>query len=563
MKLILKLFLILFSITTFSQTNLLDASTWTVGSGSVNGFNKYGLDAVNTRETDVGPHGATEIIWKRASGIDSTSAGGWVTDNISIDHTKSYRFSVWIKKTNSNDGRTLFGFSAKDSVGNYTVAYQLNGYQTTNPYFWVGDIPSLNNWYLLVAYIHESSYTEITNLGGIYDLSTGNKALSMNDLKFDSTTTQIASRTFLYDEININDSQYFFDPRIYEINGQEPSIQELIDGPDTQAPTVPTLSSAVQTDTTVDLSWTAATDNIAVTGYKVYKDGVLETTLGNVLSYQVTGLTASTAYNFTVTALDAAGNESAVSNTVNVTTESTSVPATNLLDTSSWVEGTGPVSGFNISGASNENIRELGQNPYGAQGVLWKSQPADSTGGKRGWNTDYVNIDHTKTHRYTSWIKKTNSKDGTIYLMLSCKDDLGNHAALNLNGSVNGAPYPYSSDPQNLDQWYLLVGYIHHSGFTSTTSIGGVYDTNGEKVANMTDHKFSNTATQLKLENILWFSTNPNHALYTYAPTIYEVNGQEPTIQELIDGPDTQAPTAPTLSSTAQTDATVNLSWTA
>ncbi|MFI0429529.1 fibronectin type III domain-containing protein, partial [Mariniflexile sp. HMF6888] len=90
---------------------------------------------------------------------------------------------------------------------------------------------------------------------------------------------------------------------------------------DTQAPTAPTLSSAAQTDTTVDLSWAAATDNIAVTGYNVYRDGVLETTLGNVLSYQATGLTASTAYNFTVTALDAAGNESAVSNAVAITTD--------------------------------------------------------------------------------------------------------------------------------------------------------------------------------------------------------------------------------------------------
>ena len=89
---------------------------------------------------------------------------------------------------------------------------------------------------------------------------------------------------------------------------------------DSQAPTAPVLSSIGQTDTTVDLSWTAATDNTAVTSYKVYKDAVLETTLGNVLSYQVTGLTASTAYNFTVTTLDAAGNESVVSNTLAITT---------------------------------------------------------------------------------------------------------------------------------------------------------------------------------------------------------------------------------------------------
>ncbi|PIA80060.1 hypothetical protein BFR04_00025 [Gaetbulibacter sp. 4G1] len=93
---------------------------------------------------------------------------------------------------------------------------------------------------------------------------------------------------------------------------------------DAQAPTATTLSSTVQTDTTVDLSWTAATDNTAVTGYKVYKGGVLETTLGNVLTYQVTGLTAATVYNFTVRAIDAAGNESVDSNTLAITTNAAS-----------------------------------------------------------------------------------------------------------------------------------------------------------------------------------------------------------------------------------------------
>ncbi|MDO5969787.1 DUF2341 domain-containing protein, partial [Flavivirga aquimarina] len=55
---------------------------------------------------------------------------------------------------------------------------------------------------------------------------------------------------------------------------------------DTESPTPPTLSSTDQTDTTVDLSWLGATDNIGVTGYNIYIDGVLETTLGNVSSYQ-------------------------------------------------------------------------------------------------------------------------------------------------------------------------------------------------------------------------------------------------------------------------------------
>ncbi|WP_055393100.1 fibronectin type III domain-containing protein [Flagellimonas eckloniae] len=91
---------------------------------------------------------------------------------------------------------------------------------------------------------------------------------------------------------------------------------------DTQVPTVPTLSSNGETETTANLSWSGATDNVGVTGYKIFKDGALEATLGNVSSHTVTGLTASTTYSFTVTALDAAGNESVASNIVQVTTDS-------------------------------------------------------------------------------------------------------------------------------------------------------------------------------------------------------------------------------------------------
>ncbi len=105
----------------------------------------------------------------------------------------------------------------------------------------------------------------------------------------------------------------------------------------TQEPTPPTLSSTAQTDTTVDLSWSGATDDVAVTGYNVYQNGSLITTLGNITTYQVTGLTASTEYNFTVTALDAAGNESVVSNVVAATTDTT-VPTPPILSSTAQTD---------------------------------------------------------------------------------------------------------------------------------------------------------------------------------------------------------------------------------
>lgn len=89
---------------------------------------------------------------------------------------------------------------------------------------------------------------------------------------------------------------------------------------DTTAPTAPTaLAASGTTSTTTNLSWTASTDNVAVTGYDVYQGTTLKGSV-TTTSYTVTGLTASTAYTFSVKAKDAAGNISASSSTVNVTT---------------------------------------------------------------------------------------------------------------------------------------------------------------------------------------------------------------------------------------------------
>ncbi|MGV3461432.1 MAG: GEVED domain-containing protein [Flavobacterium sp.] len=93
---------------------------------------------------------------------------------------------------------------------------------------------------------------------------------------------------------------------------------------DTQAPTAPVLSASGTTQTTTSLSWTASTDNVGVTGYDVYQGATLKATV-TTTSYSVTGLTASTAYTFSVRAKDAAGNISAASNIVNVTTLGTTV----------------------------------------------------------------------------------------------------------------------------------------------------------------------------------------------------------------------------------------------
>jgi agmatine/peptidylarginine deiminase/chitodextrinase len=118
------------------------------------------------------------------------------------------------------------------------------------------------------------------------------------------------------------------------------SITTTAAATDTQAPTAPTnLAASGTAATTTNLAWTASTDNVSVTAYDVYQGTTLKATV-TTTSYSFTGLTASTAYSFTVKAKDAAGNISGASNIVNVTTLA---PTTATYCTSKGTDASGEV----------------------------------------------------------------------------------------------------------------------------------------------------------------------------------------------------------------------------
>jgi parallel beta-helix repeat protein len=81
---------------------------------------------------------------------------------------------------------------------------------------------------------------------------------------------------------------------------------------DTLAPTVPASLNVTHTTSSMTLTWTASVDNIGVTGYRVYRNGALIAT-SSVTSYLDGAVTATGVYSYQVSAIDAAGNESAVS----------------------------------------------------------------------------------------------------------------------------------------------------------------------------------------------------------------------------------------------------------
>src|SRR5436309_1598423 len=104
-----------------------------------------------------------------------------------------------------------------------------------------------------------------------------------------------------------------------------------VTGWDTIAPSTPTgLTASVASSSRINLSWLAATDNVGVIRYGVYRDGVQIAIVGG-RSYANTGLAAATTYSYTVLAYDTSWNASAQSSAVSATTKTladTQAPST-------------------------------------------------------------------------------------------------------------------------------------------------------------------------------------------------------------------------------------------
>ena len=207
---------------------------------------------------------------------------------------------------------------------------------------------------------------------------------------------------------------------------------------DTEAPSVPAgLEVSGATSTTISLSWTAATDNVGVSGYEVYVNGIYHSTAA-AINTTVSGLSPATTYSFYILARDAAGNKSAVSTTVQGTTEA----------------GSGTGNGTTCGTEDFENIPSTGSNPpassyddrtWSANGIVWTATNA------RTDKQIYIDGDANKA----ICIKKGSLKSSVIaggigslkvktYLPFS--DSNGNYI-LKINGIVKGQ-IPYSKNKQ-------------------------------------------------------------------------------------------------------------------
>ena len=309
----------------------------------------------------------------------------------------------------------------------------------------------------------------------------------------------------------------------------------LVSG-DTQAPTAPTnLAASNTTQTSLTLNWTPSADNVAVTGYDVYRNGTkINTSLVTATTYNVTGLTAATAYQFFVRARDAAGNTSANSNTINITTPDTQAPtaptnltATNLSQTSLTLSWT----------ASTDNVGVTGYNVFMA-GIKINASLITTT-----------------TYNVTGL---TGSTSYQFYVQAS--DAAGNTSNSNVLSVTTPAP-PDTEAPTPPAS--LIATNIAESSLTldwdaSTDNIGVTgYDVfkNGIKI--------NSSLISATTYNVTALSASTAYQFYVQAKDLAG-NTSDNSNTVNVTTPDTQAPAAPTnlaTSNLSQTSLTLN--WTA
>lgn len=174
-----------------------------------------------------------------------------------------------------------------------------------------------------------------------WDASTDNVGVSSYEVYVDNIfEAEVSTTNYTITGLESNE-QYSLSVLAKDVAENESALSTPIDATtleDTEAPTMPSnVVISNETDVSFKITWDASTDNTAVTGYRVYLDGNLNST-APTNTITPNGLTPSTTYAVTISAIDAVGNESAQTAPVNASTTSGTGTA-NELFISEYVEG--------------------------------------------------------------------------------------------------------------------------------------------------------------------------------------------------------------------------------
>lgn len=268
--------------------NILNYSSWTVGSGTIQTditksgvtyYNQISQDSENLRVLSNDPFGYTNsVVWKSSSkdGVtpnDSTHGdGGYDSGTFRVDSDMKYRFSIWTKRDSmtvgSASGQFYLGFFSLDAEANTLPVKPKSGLLNigANPYFHVvpSSIPTssttsevsppflggIDTWTLVVGHVWEKNSeiksilpgTNINNLpsngdhpdSGVWTKTSGKigNLSPIGDWIWNEDTILSLHRSYLFYSADTMATQSFIYPRVDIIDGFEPTIKELLSGPE-------------------------------------------------------------------------------------------------------------------------------------------------------------------------------------------------------------------------------------------------------------------------------------------------------------------------------------------
>ena len=327
--------------------------------------------------------------------------------------------------------------------------------------------------------------------------------------------------------------------------------QQVPSSGDTTPPSTPAgLTATAVSSSQINLSWTASTDNVGVTGYQIYRGGTLLTTVAGT-SYSNTGLSPSTSYSYYVRAADAAGNFSGNSNTASATTQAGNpVPTATL--------------------TANPTSITSGQSST----LTWSSTNATSCTG--------TNFTASGTSGSTSV-----SPTVTTTYSVTCTGAGGTSPAASATVTVSSAGTPdlivtsITSSPANpaAGQAVTFSAVAKNQGTAATpagTILGVLFSVDGA-VSNWSDTNTTSLAAGASVTltanggptSATWSATAGTHTILANVDDvnrITESNESNNTFSTslTVAAPDTTPPSTPAgLTATAVSSSQINLSWTA
>jgi chitodextrinase len=326
------------------------------------------------------------------------------------------------------------------------------------------------------------------------------------------------------------------------------SVTVTVDNADTTPPSVPAgLTATAANSAQVNLSWTASTDNVGVTSYKIYRNGsstALATVTAPTTTYQDAAVSAATAYSYTVTALDAAGNESAKSTSVSVTTPAAPDKTPPSVPT-----------GLHTTATTNTSIS-----------LAWNAS-TDNTGGSglAGYHV-YRNGTLIASPSTTSYVDTSVTAGSSYTYTVSAYDKAANGSVASSAITAKAAPPPDTTPPSvptSLAATAANSAQVNISWHASTDNVG------------VTEYKIYRNGSTTALATIAAPATSYQDdavsaaTAYSYTVTALDAAGNQSAKSSAANvttpaAPDKTPPSVPTnLHSTATTTTSISLAWNA